>query len=130
MCGHISRRQLNHTKLESIRAHLMVASIAATVIDAIVLLLIDLFNISESVFETAAFRLLVISGISIALVTTRGFLLVTYRSALRQSNVSTHSPHDGVHVSGACRLRPLVMLHLRLSGIPYAETNADRRLID
>ncbi|BCG01237.1 hypothetical protein PPGU19_058050 [Paraburkholderia sp. PGU19] len=111
---------MNSTTVISIRTYLVTASIAATAIDAIVLVAIELFGIRESAFETLDFRLAVVTLIAIALASTRLLAFAAYRRALAQRRTSVRT-NGVVHPQDGCRLRLLVLLHLRFSGM-----NAER----
>jgi hypothetical protein len=115
---------MNRATVISIRTHLVTASIAAMAIDAIVLVAIDLCGIRESAFETTDFRLAVVTLIAIALASTQLLAFVAYRRALTQRRIFVRT--DGVVDSQyGCRLRLLVLLHLRFSGM-----NAERYVQD
>ncbi|MEI5998989.1 hypothetical protein H3V53_17780 [Paraburkholderia bengalensis] len=106
---------MNRATVVSIRAHLVTVSIAAVVIDAIVLVGMNLFELSESTFETSDFRFAVVLLIVIALASTRLLALAAYRRALRQRR--TFACVDGaVHPRYASRFRALALLHLRFCG--------------
>ena len=59
-------RKLSCTTLQSIRAYLIVASVATIVLDAVVRVLIGLFNVPESAFERRNFRIAILISVSIA----------------------------------------------------------------
>ncbi|MEM5338495.1 hypothetical protein [Paraburkholderia azotifigens] len=107
---------MNSTMVRSIRAHLITASIAATCINAVVLVRMFVFGVSESTFETGGFRIAVVAAVAIATGLTRLFALGAYRYALKQSGLCA-TIDEGRYVHGAGRFRALVSLHLRFSGV-------------
>lgn len=107
---------MNSTMVRSIRAHLITASIAATCINAVVLVSMFVFGINESTFETSGFRLAVIATVAIATGLTRLFALGAYRYALQQSDMYA-AISEGGYVHDVRRFRALVSLHLRFSGV-------------
>jgi hypothetical protein len=109
---HRAGTPMNRATAVSIRAHLVTVSIAAMVIDAIVLVAMNLFDFSESTFETSDFRFAVVVLIVIALASMRLLALAAYRRALSQRRAFVCA--DGVvHLRYACRFRSLALLHLR-----------------
>ena len=109
---------MSPTLIRSIRAHLMIASLAATVMDAGTLASMYLFDISASTFETPEFRIGVVAGVAIATALVRLLALAAYRLALRQQRAIACTDDPAVH--DAYRFRALVRLHCRLSGLNEA----------
>jgi len=118
---------MNTTMVRSIRAHLMTASIAATCINAVVLVLTFVFDISESTFETRGFKVAVVAGVAIATALARLFALRAYRHALRQCDTRASTGEARVH--DARRFRALVSLHLRFSGANEDGSATDRLFV-
>ncbi|ACC76083.1 conserved hypothetical protein (plasmid) [Paraburkholderia phymatum STM815] len=119
---------MNRTMVRSIRAHLMAASIVATGIDAVVVVLMFVFGVDESTFETTGFRIAVVAAIVIATALTRLFALVAYRLALRERG-SDAIKGEARHVHPGCRFRALVSLHLCFAGATTNRGAAERRFI-
>lgn len=107
--------------VRSIRAHLVAASIAATLIDAGVLVSMGVFDVSENTFQTPEFRFMVLSAVVVALMGMRLAAFSAYRIALRMSYVYVSADRT-LYVRPVCRLRALVMMHFRLAGLPFEDT--------
>lgn len=114
---------LNRSTIESFKTHLIVASITAAAIDATLCVFSDLYGISDATFETRAYRLIFFAGVVAVTILVRGVTLGCYVFALRQRHVLRFL-RRGVYVSDACKFRPLVLLHLRLTGVLQVDVNA------
>ncbi|WP_241018433.1 hypothetical protein [Paraburkholderia sp. Tr-20389] len=106
----------------------MTASIAATGIEVVVLVLMFFFNIDEATFETTGFRLAVVAAIVVVTVLTRLFALDAYRLALREWGMDA-IVGEPYYVHQGCRFRALVSLHLRFAGATKDCGAAERRFI-
>lgn len=109
--------------VEMLRAYLLVVSLAATFIDAVVLVALGVFGIPERVFEAAPFRIGVLIAIALTLVVTRIFARSAFRTALASRHaIVRDTPCQTVSVSADCPLRLLVIFHLRLNRARLAST--------
>lgn len=99
-----------------LRAYLITASLAAASIEFSALASYDLFDVSENVFVSRAFRTGVVIAIVAAVLATRYAARAAFRSALlhRQATVSMANAQS-IAVSQSCPLRALVILHLRFN---------------
>ncbi|WP_109482697.1 hypothetical protein [Paraburkholderia sp. C35] len=116
---------MKHTTVRMIRAHLVTASVAATVIDVCVISLLFICKFPQTLFETASFRLLTFALLLAAVLITRRAAHVAFRAALRRHHAHFIGPRrDAVCVSAICPARGLVILHLHLTGVPYVPLRA------
>ncbi len=101
------------------RAHLLVASLAATVIQAAVVGALLVFDVPVAFFASAAFRLGAIATIAAAVLLIRGLAAFAFRAALANHFVQLggdrHETHEPVTLSHHCPRRALVVLHIRLN---------------
>lgn len=102
--------------VDTLRAWLFVASLAATAIDAVVLVALEIFGVPERVFETAPFRVGVLIVIALTLVVTRHLAQSAFRSAVASRHaIVRDTPCQTVSLTADCPLRLLVVFHVRLS---------------
>jgi hypothetical protein len=94
----------------------MTASLAAAAIEALVLIALFLFGISDEAFQSTAFRLGACAPVVAAVLVTRRLTYLAFRSALK-NRYATVFAADGetISVSPYFPGRQLVMLHLRFS---------------
>lgn len=106
---------MKSSTVEMLRAHLLVASLSATFIDAAVLVACAL-GVPERVFESALFRGGVLAAIGLALVVTRSLARLAFRSAVAgRYAIVSDTPCKTVSLSADCPLRLFVIFHLRLN---------------
>jgi hypothetical protein len=102
--------------VDAMRAWLVVASLAATFIDAVVLVALGVFDVPERVFESAPFRIGVAIAIVLTLFVTRRAARYAFRSAVAsQHAIVCDTLGPTVFLSADCPLRLLVVFHLRLT---------------
>jgi hypothetical protein len=94
----------------------MTASLAAAAIEALVLIALFLFGISEEAFQSTAFRLGACALVAAAVLVARQPACLAFRSALK-NRYATVFGADGETLSVSPHFpgRQLVMLHLRFS---------------
>ncbi|HEY1611861.1 MAG TPA: hypothetical protein VGG24_21550 [Paraburkholderia sp.] len=98
-----------------LRAWLLAASLAATVVDLAVIAAVGVFGVPERVFEATPFRVGVLVVIVLALVVIRTVARFAFRSAVAtQHAIVRETPCQTVSISADCPLRLLVVFHLRL----------------
>jgi hypothetical protein len=101
---------------EMLRAYLMTASLAATAIEALVLIALFLFDISEVAFQSTAFRLGACAFVVAAVLVTRRLAYLAFRSALKNRYATVFGAEgETISVSRHFPGRRLVILHLRFS---------------
>ncbi|MBP0594830.1 hypothetical protein J8I87_35245 [Paraburkholderia sp. LEh10] len=114
---------MNQTTVEMIRAHLVTACLAATVIDLAVMSLLFFCDFPETLFETMSFRMLTFTLLLAAILVTRHAAGIAFRAAMRRRHAHFVGQGDGVCVSAMCPARSLVILHLHFTGMPYVPVN-------
>jgi hypothetical protein len=101
---------------DMLRAYLLTASLAAAAIEAVTLILIGLFGVSEEVFTSTTFRAIVVLTIVCIVVITRQVARAAFVSAVSHNYASFSDGHsNAISVSPACPVRFLVVLHLRFN---------------
>jgi hypothetical protein len=111
-----------------VRPYLITASVAAATIDAAAAVAVLGFDVPESLFETAAFRVLGVGLVALVVLATRGAASVAFRTALRERHaVRSPQADPPVRVSSACPARGLVLLHLAFTGTRYASAEHAER---
>lgn len=99
-----------------LRAWLLVASLAATFIDAVALVAAGVFGVPERVFEAAPFRLGALAAIALTLVVTRNLARSAFLSAIATRHaVVSDTACQTISLSADCPLRLLVVFYLRLN---------------
>jgi hypothetical protein len=112
---------LKAATVDMLRAYLLTASLAATLMEFVILVAIVVFGYSQETFESTTFRLTVMLILLAAVLAIRQIAGATFRSAVAQryatfSGVSSKTvTAQTVTISPTCPGRPLVVLHLRLS---------------
>lgn len=100
-----------------LRANVLVASLAASCIQAAVLLSVVFFRVPERVFLTGTFRLIALSVVALVVVVTRLLARAAFRFALANGNVTVWGGDRGfVSLSSHCACPLLVALYLRFHG--------------
>jgi hypothetical protein len=106
--------------VDMLRAHLMAASLMAMAIEAVALPTLLLFPVERAVFDSALFRLCAALAIAAGVALLRYFAHCAFELALRERHANYRSPACGtVSIGAGCPRRPLVLLHLRLTGKPF-----------
>jgi hypothetical protein len=109
--------------VDMLRAWLLIASLAATFIDAVVLFSFGLLGVPERMFETRAFHLGVLAVVVLTVIVTRVLARSAYRTALASRHaIISDTPCQTVSVSADCPLRLLVIFHLRLNRAQLASS--------
>ncbi len=104
--------------MDSIRAHLAIASVAAAAIQLLVLASIFGLGVSEAFFETLPFRVGCVAAIACAVVLVKRSARAAFESAEHGGFVSyTDSTLRRVSISHCCQRRDLVVLHARMTGL-------------
>jgi len=120
---------LKAATIDMLRAYLLMASLAATLMELVVLVAIVVFGCSEGTFESTTFRVTVMLILLAAVLATRQIAGATFRWAVvhRYATFSgavsetvtaqtvTPAAPATVTISPTCPRRPLVVLHLRLN---------------
>ncbi|MFP6560809.1 hypothetical protein WJ542_21280 [Paraburkholderia sp. B3] len=107
---------MNSSTIDQWRAHLLVASLAATLIQAIVLASMLVLAAPETFFTSTAFRLGVGGMVIAAVFLTRRVAGSAFRSALASNHVWLGGErHCTVSLSSDCPRRALVVLYVRLN---------------
>ena len=102
--------------VEMLRGYLMMASLAATAIDAVVLLAVGVLGVPERAFEAAPFRVGVLVVVALAVFVMRGLARSAFRSAVANHHaIVRDTPCQTVSISADCPFRLLVVFHLRLN---------------
>jgi hypothetical protein len=102
--------------IDMLRAYLVTASLAATAIEALALLSIGLFGVSEHVFASVTFRVASVVTIVCIVLVTKRVARVAFMSALSHRYASFTDGHsNAIAVSPVCPVRMLVILHLRFN---------------
>jgi hypothetical protein len=102
--------------LDMLRAYLMTASLAATLIIVLVLLSHVLLGIAEITFQSTIFRLSAGATIICLVLATKFTARRAFETALVSRQILfDDSGSGGVGLARECRKRELVILHLRLS---------------
>ncbi|PXW14564.1 hypothetical protein [Paraburkholderia caballeronis] len=102
--------------VEMLRAYLLVASLAATFIDAVVIVALCVFDVPEHVFQSFPFRIGVLIAVAVTLVVARNVAGFAFRSAVESRHaVVSDAPCRTVSVSADCPRRVLVIFHVRLN---------------
>jgi hypothetical protein len=107
--------------VDMLRAYLLTASLAAMLVELVVLAAIVVFGISEETFQSKAFRLSVILILLATVLATRQIARAAFRSAVANRHVTFSGvlfetvTAETVTVSPTCPGRPLVILYLRLN---------------
>lgn len=98
------------------RAHLLVASMVGTVIQAGVLVCILLLRVPEGAFTQPAFRVGVVVTVVLAVLLVRRFARAAFRAAIAGRHARTGSEQDGtIFLSPHCPQRILVVLYMRFN---------------
>jgi hypothetical protein len=102
-----------------LRAYLMTASVAAALIQLVVLVSIVAFGVREQYFQTPAFRVSTVSAVCVMVLMTNRIARAAFRFAVarRYANFD-ESISPGVRISQECPARPLVILHLKFARRP------------
>ncbi|WP_158903760.1 hypothetical protein [Burkholderia sp. L27(2015)] len=116
---------LKAATVDMLRAYLLTASLAATLVEFVILVAIVVFGCSQETFESTGFRLTVMLILLVAVLVTRQIAGATFRSAVAHhyatfsgvssETVTPQTATQTVTLSPTCPRRPLVVLHLRLS---------------
>jgi hypothetical protein len=107
---------MNSSTVLMVRAYLITASLAAASIEIPVLASYDLFDVSENVFASRAFRVGVVITVVGAVLATRYAARAAFRFALLHDQATfSRANAQSIAVSQACPLRSLVILHLRFN---------------
>lgn len=106
--------------VDMLRAHLLAAAFAALAVQVAALASLLLFGIAESAFDSSAFRassaLAIIAGIFAA----RRIAHFAFSGAVKSHHATCCDRLTKcISVASDCPRRHLVILHLRLSGIPF-----------
>jgi hypothetical protein len=102
-----------------LRAYLLTASFAAAAIEVLALLSIDLFGVSENVFDSGTFRIAAVATIVCIVLVIKRIARAAFISALSHDYaVVTDVPSRGTSVSPVCPGLMLVILHLRFNRRP------------
>jgi hypothetical protein len=101
--------------VQMIRAHLIVVSIAASIIDVIVLCLIFTGRVPQADFESFSFRCFLIAALVLILLAIRIAAHIAYRRALCSGHACDVDRGSRVWVADDCPRRYLVVLHLQLN---------------
>ena len=116
---------MKQTTVQMIRAHIVTASVAATTIDVFVVSLLFICKFPETLFETTTFRVLTGALLVAAVLITRHAASVAFRAAVKRHHARFIGPRrDAVCVSAFCPARPLVILHLHFTCMPYVPVHA------
>lgn len=110
--------------VEMLRAHLLAASLAAACMDASAVAAIVLFHVPGAVFESRGFRLGAVGAVALGTFAVRRLASHAFRRAVRHAHAWPATGTWPARVSRACPSMPLVVLHLRLTGKPYALVDA------
>jgi len=109
--------------VEMLRACLLVVSLAATLIEAVVLVALGVFDVPARVFEAAPFRVGVLVVVALTLVVVRKLARAAFRAALSNRHaIVSDAGCQTVCVSADCPLRLLVIFHLRLNRARFVST--------
>jgi len=100
--------------VDMLRAWLLVASLSATLIDAVVLIALGCFGMPERAFESASFRWGVVAAVALTLAMMRMLARLAFDAAIagRHATVSD-SACQIVSISADCPFRLLVLFHVR-----------------
>jgi hypothetical protein len=102
--------------IDMLRAYLITASLAATLMEAVALLALFPFGMSEEAFQSTPFRLVACASIVGAVMLIRQLARVAYRSAVANHYATFRGSHaQEVALSPGCPGRRLVILHLRFN---------------
>jgi len=111
--------------VDMLRAYLLTASVAASLMELVVLIAIVVFGCSEETFQTTAFRLTVMLILLAAVLAIRQIAAAAFQSAVANryaafsgvssETVAAQTVTETVSISPTCPGRLLVVLHLRLS---------------
>ena len=112
--------------VDTLRAWLLVASLCATLIDAVVLVALGCLGIPERAFESAPFRVGVVAAVALTLVAIRALARAAFAAAVasRHATVSD-SPCQIVSISADCPFRLLVLFHVRTQRERLAPSRAN-----
>jgi hypothetical protein len=106
--------------VDMLRAHLMTASLMAMILEAVALTSLFVFHVSEGTIRSTTFRLLAIAVIVGGVLVTRRLACLAYKVAVKNRHAICRGQRTLlVSVLPDCPRRPLVILHLRLTGIPF-----------
>ncbi|MCM2550965.1 hypothetical protein [Burkholderia glumae] len=101
--------------VEAWRTYLLIAALAASGAQILVLLSIAVLQIPQHHFTTPTFRCATLVYLAVAVAATRAGARFAFRAGLRRGHVRLEPAAPGtVRVSPRCPLRALVLLHLRL----------------
>ena len=111
---------------DQLRANLVVASLAATFLQAWVLLAIAALGVPQSVFTSSAFRLVAMSFVACVVIAVHVLANASFHVAIERGHVRFGGGHDrAVLLSPYCSRRLLVVLHLRFRGRAFRVGDAD-----
>lgn len=111
--------------VDQCRAYLLVASLAAVLLQVAVLAAVLVFDVPQALFTTSVFRLCVMVWVVAAVIVTRKLSGSAYRTAVAGSHISIDSKLKGaVALSSGCPRRALVVLYLRLNPGKLASATA------
>ncbi len=106
--------------VDMLRAHLLMAALAAMVVQVAALASLLLLGISESVFDSAAFRVSCVLVIVVGILAARHIAHFAFGGAVKSGHaVCCDQRTRRISVASDCPRRHLVILHLRLTGIPF-----------
>lgn len=106
--------------VDMLRAHLLTAAFTAMVVQVASLASLLLFGVAESVFDSSAFRASCVLAIIAGTLVARRVAHVAFSGAMKSHHATCcNRPMKCISVASDCPRRLLVILHLRLSGIPF-----------
>jgi hypothetical protein len=109
--------------IEQLRAHLVVASLAATLIQIPVLIAMLFFRVPASVFMLPSLRLGMLATVVCIVFFIRGRSRAAFRSAVASGHVSVNGRRrPTVSLSPQCPRRLLVAFHLKLNSRLFDRT--------
>lgn len=106
--------------IDMLRAYLLAASLAAALMEIIVVAALLAFGASARTFQTAPFRLGMAFVILCAVLVIKRIARAAFRSAVTNHYARFSDPRSSsVVVSAACPKRQLVILHLRFQRLLF-----------
>jgi hypothetical protein len=105
--------------VDMLRAHLLMAALTALIVQVASLTSL-LFGVEESVFDSSAFRASSVLAIIVGTLMARRVAHFAFSGAVKSHHATCcNQPMKRISVASDCPRRSLVILHLRLSGIPF-----------
>ena len=111
---------MKSTTIRMLRAYLLVASLGAVCIDACVVISMLVFDVPESVFTSADFRIAMAGSLLLLMLAARSLAGAAYQAALSSRHASVDGEGRKVALRDDCPHRWLVLFHIFIHRQPLA----------